>query len=85
MYTRRRWLRVFGYRRWSREIIVRTFDTTTGDLLALRDWLEANGVTHVAMESTGVYWKPIFYVLEDSFECPLVNATHIKQGGAGPR
>ena len=58
---------------------VRTFGTTTAELLALRDWLEAHGVTHVAMESTGVYWKPVFYVLEDSFRCLLVNATHMKQ------
>jgi Transposase zinc-ribbon domain/Transposase len=47
----------------AREQHVRTFGTTTADLLALRDWLEASGVTHVAMESTGVYWKPVFSVL----------------------
>jgi transposase len=41
--------------------------------------LEAQGVTHVAMESTGVYWKPVFYVLEEAFTCLLVNAAHIKQ------
>jgi len=58
---------------------VRTFGTTTAELLALRDWLEAHRVTHVAMESTGVYWKPVFYVLEEAFTCLLVNATHIKQ------
>ena len=58
---------------------VRTFRTTAAELLALRDWLEAHGVTHVAMESTGVYWKPVFYVLEEAFTCLLVNATHIKQ------
>jgi len=58
---------------------VRTFGTTAAELLALRDWLEAHGVTHVAMESTGVYWKPVFYVLEEAFTCLLVNATHIKQ------
>lgn len=62
-----------------REQHVRTFGTTAGELLALRDWLEAHGVTHVAMESTGVYWKPVFYVLEDAFTCLLVNAAHIKQ------
>jgi hypothetical protein len=50
-----------------REQHVRTFGTTAAELLALRDWLEAHGVTHVAMESTGVYWKPVFYVLEDGF------------------
>lgn len=58
---------------------VRTFGTTAAELLALRDWLEAHGVTHVAMESTGVYWKPVFYVLEEAFTCLLVNAAHIKQ------
>ncbi len=51
---------------------VQTFGTTTPDLLALRDWLAAHGVTHVAMESTGVYWKPVFYVLEADFTCLLV-------------
>lgn len=65
--------------RGQREQHVRTFGTTTAELLALRDWLEAHGVTHVAMESTGVYWKPVFYVLEDVFTCLLVNAAHIKQ------
>jgi transposase len=58
---------------------VRTVGTTTADLLALRDWLEHHAVTHVAMESTGVYWKPIYYVLEERFHCVLVNAAHIKQ------
>jgi transposase len=58
---------------------VRTFGTTANELLALRDWLEAHKVTHVAMESTGVYWKPVFYVLEEAFTCLLVNATHFKQ------
>jgi transposase len=62
-----------------REQHVRTFGTTTAELLVLRDWLEAHGVTHVAMESTGVYWKPVFYVLEEAFACLLVNAAHIKQ------
>ena len=57
----------------------RTFDTTVAGLLALRDWLRAYGVTHVAMESTGVYWKPVYYLLEDAFTCLLVNAAHIKQ------
>jgi len=58
---------------------VQTFGTTVGDLLVLRDWLAAHGVTHVAMESTGVYWKPVFYTLESDFTCLLVNAAHIKQ------
>src|SRR6266542_3911668 len=58
---------------------VRTFGTTTAELLVLRDWLEAHGVTHVAMESTGVYWKPIFYVLEEAVTCVLANAAQIAQ------
>ena len=58
---------------------VQTFRTTTADLLVLRDWLAAQGVTHVAMESTGVYWKPVYYALESDFTCLLVNAAHIKQ------
>jgi transposase len=62
-----------------REQHIRTFGTTTAELLALRDWLEAYGVTHVAMESTGVYWKPIFYVLEEAFTCVLANAAQIAQ------
>ena len=58
---------------------VQTFRTTAADLVVLRDWLAAHGVTHVAMESTGVYWKPVFYALEADFTCLLVNAAHIKQ------
>ena len=58
---------------------VQTFGTTTADLLALRDWLEAHGVTHVAMESTGVYWKPVYYILEERVTCLLVNAAHVKR------
>lgn len=61
-----------------RQEIVQTFGTMTADLLALRDWLLAHGVTHVAMESTGVYWKAIYYLLEDAFTVLLVNAAHIK-------
>lgn len=61
---------------WHKEI--RKFDTMTDDLLSLADWLRAGGVTHVAMESTGVYWKPLFNILEDEFEVLLVNAQHIK-------
>jgi transposase len=58
---------------------VRTFGTTTAELLTLRDWLEAHRVTHVAMESTGVYWRPVFYVLEETCTCILANATQIAQ------
>jgi transposase len=57
---------------------VRTFGTMTGDLLALADWLAEAGCTHVAMESTGVYWKPLWNLLEDGFELLLVNPRHIK-------
>ena len=57
---------------------VRSFGAMTADLLALADWLETNGVTHVAMESTGVYWKPVFNLLEDRFTLLLVNPQHIK-------
>src|SRR5262249_37577188 len=52
---------------------LQTFGTTAGALVALRDWLESHGVTHVALESTGVYWKPVYYVLEESFTCLVVN------------
>jgi transposase len=54
------------------------FATVTSDLLGLRDWLQGLGVTHVAMEATGVYWKPVWYVLEDDFELLLCNAAHVK-------
>ncbi len=57
---------------------IRSFGTMTEDLLQLSDWLIEQGVTHVAMESTGVYWKPIWNLLEGSFELLLVNAQHIK-------
>jgi transposase len=56
----------------------RTFGTLTDELLALGDWLAAAGCTHIAMESTGVYWKPIWNLLEGQFELLLVNAQHIK-------
>jgi len=56
----------------------RTFLTTTVELLRLSDWLVENGCTHVAMESTGVYWKPVFNVLEGVCEVLLVNAYHVK-------
>lgn len=57
---------------------VRTFGTTTAALLKLSDWLTSMDCTHVAMESTGVYWKPVYNVLEANFELLLVNAQHIK-------
>ena len=59
-------------------IETRTFSTMTDDLLALADWLRAGGVSHVAMESTGVFWRPVFNILEGEFEVSVVNAKHIK-------
>jgi transposase len=58
---------------------VAEFQTTVRGLLALRDWLKAHRVNQVAMEATGVYWKPIWAILEDEFDCLLVNARHVKQ------
>src|SRR6266550_3367988 len=57
---------------------IRTFGTTTRELLTLRDWLQSEGCTHVAMESTGVYWKPFYAILEDAFEIIVGNAHHIR-------
>ncbi|MGZ6590164.1 MAG: IS110 family RNA-guided transposase [Solirubrobacteraceae bacterium] len=57
---------------------IREFKTTVGGLLVLHDWLSAHGVTQVAMEATGVYWKPVWAILEDDFDCLLVNARHVK-------
>jgi len=57
---------------------IRTFETTTKGLLGLADWLREAQCTHVAMESTGVYWKPVWHVLEGEFELVLANATHIR-------
>jgi len=62
-----------------REQHIAEFQTTVKGLLALRDWLEAHHVEQVTMEATGVYWKPIWAVLEDAFELVLVNARHVKQ------
>ncbi len=58
---------------------VAEFQTTVRGLLTLRDWLKAHRVTQVAMEATGVYWKPVWAILEDEFDCLLVNARHVKQ------
>ena len=71
-------VRVPGGQDGRRELNER-FGTTTPDLLALSDWLRGHGVTHAAMEGTGVYWKSIYYALEDDFELLLVNAAHVKQ------
>jgi len=58
---------------------VRTFNTTTQELMNLSDWLSAEGATHIAMEATGVYWKPVWHILSDGeFELILANAAHVK-------
>lgn len=57
---------------------IRTFDTTTRALIELRDWLTEERITHLAMESTGVYWKPVYNILDPHFTLLLVNARHIK-------
>ncbi len=57
---------------------VRTFGTTTAELIELAEWLASHGVTHVAMEATGVYWKPVWHMLEDGFTPVLANAQHIR-------
>lgn len=56
----------------------RTFSAYTRALSELRDWLKSLKITHIAMESTGIYWKPVFNILEDDFEILLVNAAHVK-------
>jgi transposase len=64
--------------RGGRQVVTETFGTMTPDLLAMRDWLRAYGVTHVAIESTGVYWKPVYYVLEDTCTLLLINMRELK-------
>lgn len=61
-----------------REVVTATFATMTPDLIALREWLQAYGVTQVALESTGVYWKPVYYVLEEGFTLLLINMQELK-------
>lgn len=56
----------------------RLFDSFTESIEQMRDWLKGKKVTHIAMESTGVYWKPVYNILEEDFEILLVNARHIK-------
>jgi transposase len=58
---------------------VRTFGTTTRELLSMREWLLSQGCTHVAMESTGVYWKPVYAILEGAFQIVVANAQHVKK------
>ena len=69
-------LRLISKRKVERE--VRRFPTTTQGLLALAEWLESAGCTHVAMEATGVYWKPVWHILEGRFALILANAAHVK-------
>jgi transposase len=61
-----------------RESVTVTFGAMAADLLALREWLQAYGVTHVALESTGVYWKPVYYMLEEGFTLLLINMQTLK-------
>lgn len=65
-------------RKGNEDFETREFSSYTSSLTCLRDWCKSEGVTHVAMESTGVYWKPVFNVLEGDFEILLVNARHVK-------
>ena len=60
-----------------RRVETQTFGTTSAELIGLRDWLAAQGVTQVALESTGVYWRPLYYLLEDTFSLVLVNMKHL--------
>ena len=80
MFIRRRSARVSASVKpdGSKRRQVRVFGAFTSDLLALADWLKQHGVTHVAMEATGVYWRPVWAVLEGQFEQMLVNPQHIK-------
>lgn len=65
-------------RRSNRDYQTKSFTAFTSSLIDLRDWCKSEGVTHIAMESTGIYWKPLFNILEEDFEIILVNARHIK-------
>ncbi len=65
-------------RRSSKDYETRQFTAYTSSLTELRDWCRVEGVSHVAMESTGIYWKPVFNILEEDFEIILVNARHVK-------
>src|SRR5882672_7176044 len=64
---------------------VRSFGTTTSALLELSDWLAEHAVTHVAMEATGVYWKPIWHLLEEHFELVLADSTILAARSNSPR
>jgi transposase len=69
---------VASIRKGNEALETREFEAYTSSLTSLREWCKQEGVTHVAMESTGVYWKPVFNVLEEDFEVILVNARHVK-------
>ena len=69
---------VASIRRSNTDVETREYEAYTSSLTSLREWCKSEGVTHVAMESTGVYWKPVFNVLEEDFEIILVNARHVK-------
>ena len=69
---------VASIRKSDEEVETREFTAYTSSLTSLRDWCKQESVTHVAMESTGVYWKPVFNILEEDFEILLVNAHHVK-------
>ena len=71
-------VRTPGLGKQTRRQEVRTFRTTTAGVMALREWLLTEKVSLVGMESTGVYWKPVFYLLEDAFQCWLLNPQHVK-------
>jgi transposase len=71
-------VRVPAQRPGERQSQTRTFRTTTAGLVLLRDWLASHAVTVVGMESTGVFWKPVYYLLEDEFQCWLLNARHLR-------
>ena len=71
-------MRTDSWRQGQPQKEVRTFGTMTADVLALAEWLAGAGCTHVAMEGTGVYWQPIWNLLEDRFTLLLVNARHVK-------
>jgi transposase len=71
-------VRIAGKGRARARVQTRTFSTMGADLLALGDWLQGCGVTLVGMESTGVYWKAPYYLLEDRFECWLLNPQHMR-------
>jgi hypothetical protein len=72
-------VRVPAERAGERQSQTRTFRTTTAGLVLVRDWLASHQVTVVGMKSTGVFWKSVYYVLEDEFQCWLLNARHLAQ------